>query len=94
MTWYAAADVAAVTSDREGTPLARIAAAAAGRTVAAAAGVEGPADRIVQLAQAHELRATMGRDAGAHAAMYDARRLVSDLDRLYRACLMEAQRPA
>ena len=45
-TWYAAADVVALTSDREGTPLALIEAAAAGRPVIAS-DVGGVADIVV-----------------------------------------------
>ncbi len=44
--WYAAADVVALTSEREGTPLALIEAAAAGRPVVAT-GVGGVADVVV-----------------------------------------------
>ena len=111
-SWYAASDVVALTSDREGTPLALIEAAASGRPVVAtdvggvsnvvvdgqtgfvvsAADTSGLADRIIRLAHDSGLRATMGRDAPAHAALYDAARLVSDLDGLYRACLAEAER--
>jgi glycosyltransferase involved in cell wall biosynthesis len=112
--WYDAADLVALTSDREGTPLALIEAAAAGRPVVAtdvggvsdvvvdgrtgfvvaATDVIALADRIIRLARDPELRATMGRDAPAQAAMYDAERLVSNLDGLYRACLTEAERRA
>jgi glycosyltransferase involved in cell wall biosynthesis len=112
--WYGAADLVALTSDREGTPLALIEAAAAGRPVVATDvggvsdvvvdgrtgfvvapdDVRGLADRIIQLARAPDLRAAMGRDAPAQAATYDAGRLVSDLDALYRACLTEAERRA
>ena len=111
-SWYAASDVVALTSDREGTPLALIEAAASGRPVVAtdvggvsnvvvdgqtgfvvsAADTSGLADRIIRLAHDSGLRATMGRDAPAHSALYDAARLVSDLDGLYRACLAEAER--
>jgi glycosyltransferase involved in cell wall biosynthesis len=45
-TWYAAADVVALTSDREGTPLALIEAAAAGRPVVAT-DVGGVSDVVV-----------------------------------------------
>jgi glycosyltransferase involved in cell wall biosynthesis len=92
VTWYAAADVVALTTDREGTPLARIEPSARGRTVVAAPDIPALAGRIIRLARDPELRATMGRDAPARAAMYDAGRLAADLDRLYRASLMEAKR--
>lgn len=112
--WYAAADVVALTSDREGTPLALIEAAAAGRPVVAtdvggvsdvvvdgqtgwvvaADDVRALADRIVRLARDPGMRAGMGRDAPVHAALYDAGRLVSDLDDLYRGCLAGADRPS
>ncbi len=111
-TWFAAADIVALTSDREGTPLALIEAAAAGRPVVAtdvggvsdvvadgqtgyvvAAGdVPAFADRVIRLARDSDLRAKMGREAPARAATYDSDRLVSDLDRLYRACLAKAER--
>ncbi len=108
--WYAAADVVALTSDREGTPLALIEAAAAGRPVVAtdvggvadvvvdgqtgfvvaADDVAAFADRIVRLVREPELRQAMGQDAPIHAQNYGAGRLVSDLDRLYRALLAAA----
>jgi glycosyltransferase involved in cell wall biosynthesis len=111
-TWYAAADVVALTSDREGTPLALIEAAAAGRPVVAtnvggvadvvvdgqtgfvvaADDIEALAGRFIRLARDPDLRATMGRDAPARSQLYDAERLVSDLDGLYRACLAQAER--
>lgn len=112
-SWYAAADVVALTSDREGTPLALIEAAASGRPVVATdvggvsdvvadgktgyvvapEDIPGFADRLIRLSRDPDLRAAMGRAAPAHAALYDARRLVTDLDGLYRACLADAARP-
>ena len=111
-SWYAAADVVALTSDREGTPLALIEAAASGRPVVAtdvggvsdvvvdgvtgfvvaADDISGLADRLIRLSRDPDLRASMGRAAPAHAALYDAPRLVADLDGLYRTCLAEAGR--
>ena len=75
LLWYAAADVVALSSDREGTPLALIEAASAaslGRLVADA-----------------DLRLRFGEAAPKRAARYDSARLVDDLDRLYREVLSE-----
>jgi glycosyltransferase involved in cell wall biosynthesis len=110
--WYAAADIAALTSEREGTPLALIEAAASGRPVVAvdvggvrdvvADGETGfivppddlaaLTDRLIQLALDPGLRDRMGRLAPARATMFDHRRLVSDLDGLYRE-LLGSHRP-
>jgi glycosyltransferase involved in cell wall biosynthesis len=110
-SWYAAADLVALTSDREGTPLALIEAAAAGRPVVAtdvggvadvvvdgqtgfvvaADDVAAFAERIMRLVREPELRHTMGRAAPTHAKAFDAGRLVSDLDDLYRSCLAAAK---
>lgn len=111
-TWYAAADLVVLTSDREGTPLALIEAAAAGRPVVAtdvggvsdvvvdgrtgfvvaADDTPGFAERVVRLARDPQLRASMARDAPQRAARYDAARLVTDLDRLYRGRIGEEER--
>lgn len=105
--WYAAADVIALTSDREGTPLALIEAAASGRAVVATdvGGVrdvvqdgvtgflvaqddeEGLAARLGSLMADSDLRRRLGEAAVVAAERYDAARLVTDLDILYRALL-------
>jgi glycosyltransferase involved in cell wall biosynthesis len=107
--WYAAADIVALTSDREGTPLALIEAASAGRaTVASDVGgvadivVDGEtgivvppdnetalADALVRLAGDADLRERLGRAAPGHARGFAAKRLIDDLDNLYRQALAE-----
>jgi len=107
--WYASSDVIVLTSEREGTPLAVIEAAAAGRPVVAvdvggvadvvADGISGfvvPADdmaafadRLIRLASDRSVRERMGAAGPNHALRFDSRRLVDDLDRLYRDALAE-----
>jgi glycosyltransferase involved in cell wall biosynthesis len=105
--WYSAADVITLTSEREGTPLALIEAAASGRPVVAVdvggvadvvrdgeTGFVVPpddtaalADRLAVLLRDPALRARMAAAAPGRASAFDADRLVSDLDRLYRDAL-------
>ena len=112
--WYAAADVVTLTSDREGTPLALIEAAASGRPVVAGDvggvadivvdgqtgfvvdrdDIAGFADRLVRLATDPGLRASMAAAAPVRATTFDARRLVDDLDALYREALLERRASA
>lgn len=107
--WISASDVVALSSDSEGTPLALIEAAAAGRPAVATdvggvrdvvkdggtgfvverADVAGLADRLLLLLREARLRQRLGEAAATHVDRFSDRRLVSDLDHLYRELLAE-----